>query len=303
MGYSGRYHAASLAAVFLALAIGILIGVGLGHNVVSGTTKNLEQSLKSDLSAARGRADDLQGQLNRHTEFEQQVFPALTGRVLAGDRIAVVALGDLPDDIKGDVEAVVGRDSPSGAALAEVAVVREPPDLAAMEAAAPKGSQGADVRQDRAALTAVAKRLGRALVVGGSSFKRFRSSMLDQVSGRPGGIDGVIVIRARPDNLEPHESAETDALESGLLAGLEDTRVIPVVGVERSDAEVSSIDFFTSSGVTASVDSVDLTSGRVALVYALNGSEGSYGIKPTADRLLPGLRHPRPPALAAGGVP
>jgi len=31
MGYSGRYHAASLAAVFIALAIGILIGVGLGH--------------------------------------------------------------------------------------------------------------------------------------------------------------------------------------------------------------------------------------------------------------------------------
>jgi hypothetical protein len=303
MGYSGRYHAASLAAVFLALAIGILIGVGLGHNVVSGTTKNLEQSLKSDLSAARGRADELQGQLNRHAEFEQQVFPALTGRVLAGDRIAVVALGDLPDDIKGDVEAVVGPDSPSGAALAEVAVVREPPDLAAMEAAAPKGSQGADVRQDRAALTAVAKRLGRSLVAGGSSFKRFRSSMLDQVSGRPGGIDGVIVIRARPDNLEPHESAEADALESGLLAGLEDTRVIPVVGVERSDAEASSIDFFTSAGVTASVDSVDLISGRVALVYALNGSEGNYGIKPTADRLLPGLRHPRPPAFAAGGVP
>ena len=47
MGYSGRYHAASLAAVFLALAIGILIGVGLGHNVVSGTTKNLEQSLEA----------------------------------------------------------------------------------------------------------------------------------------------------------------------------------------------------------------------------------------------------------------
>ena len=29
MGYSARYHAASLAAVFLALAVGILIGVGI----------------------------------------------------------------------------------------------------------------------------------------------------------------------------------------------------------------------------------------------------------------------------------
>jgi Copper transport outer membrane protein, MctB len=303
MGYSGRYHAASLAAVFLALAIGILIGVGLGHNVVSGTTKNLEQSLKSDLSAARGRADELQGELNRQAEFEQQVFPALAGMVLRGDRIAVIALGALPDDIKGDVEAVVGPDSPTGAALAEAAVVREPPDLAAVAAAAPKGSQGEDVGRDRAALGAVARRMGRSLIVGGPTFKRFRGAMLDQVSGRPGGIDGVIVIRAGPTNLNPHQAAETDALESGILTGLEGVSGIPVVGAERSDSDISSIDFFINAGVTATVDSVDLVSGRVGLVYALNGSQGNYGIKATADRLLPGLRHPRPPAFAAGSQP
>ncbi|HKH14897.1 MAG TPA: copper transporter [Solirubrobacterales bacterium] len=296
MGYSGRYHAASLAAVFLALAIGILIGVGLGDNIVSGTTKGLEQSLKSDLSAARGRADELQSQLNRHADFEEQAFPALTGNVLEDDRVAVVALGALPDDLKGDVQAVVGPDSPSGAKLAEVAVVREPPDLAAVAGAAPKGSEGRHVRRDRAALTAVAKRVGHALVVGGPTFKRFRGAMLDQVSGRPGGIDAVIVIRARPEDLEPHQAAETDALESGLLDALEGRGAIPVVGVERSDTDASSIGFFNSAGLTATVDSVDLISGRVALVYALNGSEGNYGIKATADRLLPGLRHPRPPA-------
>ena len=52
MGYSGRYHAASLAAVFVALAIGILIGVGLGHKVVSGTTKNLAQMWRNTAIAA-----------------------------------------------------------------------------------------------------------------------------------------------------------------------------------------------------------------------------------------------------------
>lgn len=303
MGYSGRYHAASLAAVFLALAIGILIGVGLGHNVVSGTRKGLEQSLKSDLAAARGRADDLQGQLNRHTEFEQEVYPALTGRVLEGDRLAVVALGGLPDDLKGDVQAVVGPDSPSGATLGEVAVVREPPNLGAVIAASPRGSQGSKVRRDRAALTAVARRLGQALVVGGPSYKRLRGAMLTQVSGHPGDIDGAIVIRHQPDDLKPRQAAATGALESGLLDGLELNGVVPVVGVERSDADPTQIGFFNTAGTTATVDSIDLISGRVALVYALNGSEGNYGIKPTADRLLPGLRHPRPPAFGAGGLP
>src|SRR5215208_1092985 len=303
MGYSGRYHAASLAAVFLALAIGILIGVGLGHSVVSGTRKGLEQSLKSDLAAARGRADDLQGQLNRHSEFEQEVYPALAGRVLEGDRIAVIALGGLRDDHKDDVQAVVGPDSPSGAALGEVAVVREPPNLAAIAGASPKRSQGSKVRRDRAALTAIARRMGEALVVGGTTYKRLRGAMLEQVSGRPGGIGAAIVVRDQPENLDPRQAAATGALESGLLDGLEANGVVPVVGVERSDADPSQIDFFNNAGVTATVDSIDLISGRVALVYALNGSEGTYGVKPSADRLLPGLRHPRAPVIGAGGAP
>jgi len=100
-----------------------------------------------------------------------------------------------------------------------------------------------------------------------------------------------------------HQAAETNALESGILTGLEGVSGIPVVGAERSDSDISSIDFFINAGVTATVDSVDLVSGRVGLVYALNGSQGNYGIKATADRLLPGLRHPRPPAFAAGSQP
>ena len=77
MGYSSRYHAASLAAVFLALAIGILIGVGLGGKVYKRARNDLEQSLKSDLAGSRTRADDLQGQLNQERDTLAQVYPAL----------------------------------------------------------------------------------------------------------------------------------------------------------------------------------------------------------------------------------
>ena len=80
------------------------------------------------------------------------------------------------------------------------------------------------------------------------------------------------------------------------IEGLEGDGRPPVVGVERSESETSEIGFFTDHGTTATVDSADLISGRVALVYALAGSKGNYGIKSSADRLLPGLRHPRPPA-------
>ena len=77
-----------------------------------------------------------------------------------------------------------------------------------------------------------------------------------------------------------------------MLAGLERGGHTPVVGVERSDTDPSSIGFFDSAETSATVDSIDYVSGQVALAYALAGAAGNYGVKATADRLLPALRHP-----------
>jgi hypothetical protein len=299
MGYSARYHAASLAAVFLALAIGILIGVGLGNKVYKGARNDLEQSLKSDLAGSRTRADDLQSQLNRERNFSAQIYPALVSNLLHGERIAVVALGAMPGDMKGDIESVVGADSPTGAQLSEVAVVKEPPDLHAIAGAVPGGTPARKVARDPGALSALARRAGRSLVTGGPLFDHLHDALLADVSGRPGGIDAVIVVRARPSDLGSGQSNATDSLEGGLLDGIEGAAGgVPVVGVERSDSDGSQIGFYDSAGLTATVDSIDLDSGRVALAYALAGAEGDYGIKASADRLLPALR--RPPALPIG---
>jgi hypothetical protein len=298
MGYSARYHAASLAAVFLALAIGILIGVGLGNKVYKSARNDLEQSLKSDLAGSRTRADDLQSQLNQERDFSAQIYPALVSNLLRGKRIAVVALGAMPEDMKGDIESVVGTDSPTGAQLSEVAVVKEPPDPHALAAAVPGGSPARKVVRDPAALAALARRAGRSLVTGGPLFDHVQDALLADVSGRPGGIDAVIVIRDRPSDLGSGQSDATDSLEGGLLDGIEGARGVPVVGVERSDSDGSQVAFFDSEGLTATVDSIDLDSGRVALAYALAGAEGDYGIKASADRLLPALR--RPPTVTIG---
>src|SRR6476661_9173502 len=96
MGYSARYHAFSLIPLFLALAIGILIGAEFGGDALTNTRKNLEQSLTGNLQDARERADELNGKLGRSDEFASRVYPALVRDRLAGRRIGVVALGDLP---------------------------------------------------------------------------------------------------------------------------------------------------------------------------------------------------------------
>jgi hypothetical protein len=136
------------------------------------------------------------------------------------------------------------------------------------------------------------------LVRGGPAFDRLSESLLVDVSGRPGGIDAVIVVRDRPSDLGAAKSDATDSLEEGLVDGIRRAGAIPVVGVERSDSDGSQIGFFTANGLSATVDSIDLTSGRLALAYALSGVEGDYGVKASADRLLPPLRRPPSPGVA-----
>ena len=146
MGYSGRYHAASLAAVFLALAIGILIGVGFGSDVVSGTAEDLEDSLSSDLDQAQRQSRRARGRARpARAEFGRLAYPALVDDRLRGREIAIVAFGDLDESTAADVRAALEQ---SGAKLSEIAVVREPaPADSALDAVREQLAQAALARR------------------------------------------------------------------------------------------------------------------------------------------------------------
>jgi hypothetical protein len=287
MGYSARYHATSLIAIFLSLAIGILIGAALGGDTLTDTRRNLERSLTGNLQDARDRADELSGELGRANEFADRVYPVLVRDQLDGRRIGLVALGDLPGDVSAAIEEALG---PTGARLVGVGVVREPVDLAALAGDLSK-TRFADIRRNPESQAAFGTGVGRQIVLGGTLLDRVRSHLFSRASGNFGALDGVIVVREPPQDMGPVQRAAAARLESALVTGIEGTRT-PAVGVESSTDETSSISFFQGSDLS-SVDDVDLTAGRLATVFALLGAEGSFGVKGSADRLLPDLLAPR----------
>jgi len=286
VGYSARYHAVSLVAVFLALAIGILIGAEFGGDALNNTRKNLEQSLTGNLQDARERVDELNGQLGRSDEFADRVYPALVRNRLAGRRIGVLAIGDLPGGTVTSIEDTLG---PTGARLVGIGVVREPADLNGLAGDLAK-TRFAQLRTDPEALTAFGAGVGRQLMRGGTLLERVRGHLFSRASGNFGGLDGVIVVRQVPEEMGPVQHANASALESGLMSGITGTRT-PAVGVETSTAEPSSVSFFNGNDL-ASVDDIETAAGRVATVFALLGAEGSFGVKGSADRLLPDLLPP-----------
>jgi hypothetical protein len=283
MGYSARYHATSLIAVFLSLAIGILIGAEFGGDALTNTRKNLEHSLVGNLQDARSKADELSGQLGRSNEFADRVYPVLAREQLEGKRIAIVALGGLPSEDTTAVEDALG---PTGAKLVGVGVVREPVDLNGLAGDLAK-TRFADVRRNPDTLTALGVGLGRQLVRGGTLPEVVRGHLFSRASGSFGALDGVIVVRSQPQDLGPVQKTTAGTFEAGLMSGITATRT-PAVGIETSTVEPSSISFFQANDLS-SVDDVEMTAGKLALVFGMLGAEGSFGVKSSADRLLPDL--------------
>jgi Copper transport outer membrane protein, MctB len=286
MGYSARYHATSLIAVFLALAIGILIGAEFGGDALTGTRKDLEHSLTGNLQDSRRRADQLSGELGRANEFSSRVYPALVRDRLRGRRIGLVAFGDLPGDVYGAIEAAL---APAGGRLVGVGVVREPIDTRGLAGDLAK-TRFARLAREPDLQTALGAGAGRQIVRGGSLLEPVRGHLFSRASGNFGRLDAVIVVRDQPRDMGPQQRAAVGRIELGILQGVAGTRT-PAVGVESTSTEPSSVSFFAGNDLS-SVDDVDLVAGRLATVFALLGAEGSFGVKGSADRLLPDLLEP-----------
>lgn len=278
-----RYHALSLVAVFLALAVGLLLGVAIGDSgLVSSAKQDIEDSLRGDVKASRAEAADLRSQVSQHEDYERQTFPDLVAGRLAGDQIGLIFLGDSDEQTIDDVRDAL---EPAGANLSWVGALREPPDVEQLGQRA-VGSPYSAMSIDPSLLSPFAHRMGVQLVQGGKLVSQERPALMQSFSGDLGVLDGVVVARApdRPDE-DDDQKGTTETLEDGIVSGLNRTDV-PVVGVEQLDTDPSQIGWYRDRGL-ASVDSVDQLSGRAALVFALAGADGAYGLKSSAEALLP----------------
>jgi Copper transport outer membrane protein, MctB len=270
-----RYHALSLVAVFLALGIGIVLGASLGDSVISQANKDVRSSLRNDVVTARQDARTAKAAVSNRDDFIQASFKRLAGGKLRGKRIAIVSLGPLPQDLESDVRAGV---KDAGGRVDSVARFDVNPDLLAI--GGKLGSHFQLLGTNPGQLRPLGRRLGRALASGRRPALKLESAFPDDFSGDYRGADAVVLYRA--DGKREDASERFDA---ALVEGLRDTG-LPVVGIERSDEDPSQIPFYVHADLST-VDDADQPAGRVALVLALDGANGNFGFKSTADAPLP----------------
>ena len=276
-----RYHALSLAAVFLALVVGLLLGIEIGdRGLVSSAEKKLRQSLRADVNRAREESQRLRDELAHRTDFENEVYPELVSGQLQDRRIGVVFVGGSSNRmVKLMRDGLVG----SGGRIVFVGVIREPLDLPGIAARA-QGTRYAAVDLGSDLIKPLGRRIGVQLTQGGRLVGRTRGKVFSSFSGTLGKLDGVVVVRD-PPKLKGDAARAAKLFEDGLVAGLT-SRTTPVVGVETTGTTPSQVNWYRDREL-ASVDDIDDIAGRLALVFTLAGADGAYGVKPTADALLP----------------
>lgn len=286
MGYSARYHAASLAAIFLALAIGILIGSQWGSDVLNNTRQDLESSLTSDLNNARAEIDDLNQREEWSNEFGGTVYPLLTADRLRNRKVGLIGLGPLPSNVTDSVESAL---APSGAELVAVGAIRQPPardDLAAEL----QDTRFRQLETNEEALVAYGRTVGRQLITGGRILNLTRSDLMSQPSGQFAGLDGLVIYRAETEDNDSDAQDIAEKLDRAIIEGASLTRA-RLVGIETTGTDPSTVGFLRDRNLTT-VDNLDQPAGKVSFIYALNGAEGAFGVKDGASRLLPELLNP-----------
>ncbi|MFQ5574156.1 MAG: copper transporter [Terriglobia bacterium] len=274
-----RYHLVSLVAVFLALALGVLLGTLVGgRGTLAERQDALIEGIQADIGKVQTENRTLQDQAKTDKSVTDAFFAALIKDQLAGRRVAFVSTAVIPPEIVSaltDVMSQAGAESvfirfreDFGRAVVKRKKVFEPFLDQNLPAEDPKN--------------AVLRRLvSEILASTDDGFTKALTTQKLAATSDPRLQADFVVFFAASDEKDlvlegVHGALIVDAEEVGLS----------VAAVELSTADVSHMVLYQKAGIST-VDNIETLTGQVALVHIIGGRFGNYGSKPSAVSPLP----------------
>jgi len=261
-----RYHLISLISVFLALAIGILLGVAMADRGV------VSDRMEAEITGIQRQFAQQQEEIGKQDEqiAEQQgmldgMSEVIVANSLQGVDVALVsgpyADADVAADVQSDLDA-------AGANIVKVESLDppEPTEITLLENTAPQ------------AMTSLEKRY--------TDFAREILGFTGEVQNTPDVVifvgGGELPAGAPPDTRDALRDAQTQMFEVWLVNG------VRVVAAEPLRAGHTEIALFKNVGIP-SVTNADEPAGRAALIEcaAAENCEGTYGTKESATDPFP----------------
>lgn len=278
-----RYHVASLAAVFLALVVGIVVGVGIsGRGIIDSSERQLLENqiadLRAQVDAGAKQSSELKTRQDEAEAFTAAVYQPLMANRLQGRKVTVLVVGPAG----GRTHKSVDRALSDASASESLRVLRVPADTDAIRRSL-QSHPGLAKATGKDWLPDLGRKLALELSAGGKTplWDLLSGQLLSEKQGRLRAADAIVVLRTASP-----QRGTTARLLDGLYHGL-GTVGVPAVGVETTDARPSAVAVWDRAGLS-SVDDIELPVGRLALATLLAGGEkGTYGLKQGVSALLP----------------
>jgi hypothetical protein len=301
-----RYHVVSLTAVFLALAIGLVVGTTALNGPVADSLKNQIAALSKDNSNKRDQINQDRKEINSNQDFATQVAPALLDGKLAGRRLLVVALPNTSDYID-RVESMLKI---AGATITAQVIVQDkffdpsmayelldlanqsPQPTIQMEGL-PLNSDGVETASAQLAL-GLLQRTGSQPAAGDVTalLTAYTKAGYIAVSDNAvGGAEGTIIISGEPatdaDAAKKSQSAVT------MAAQFSKNKPLVVAGVGTGDGNlISAVRGDPTLKAISTVDNAGTAQGQVATALAtaervVQDRAGQYGLAAGATSLVP----------------
>jgi len=290
-----RYHIYSLAAVFFALAVGIVIGAGFARGTSSSDAQrktlarysSAMNALKRDIQLASQDAAQKDKVARDSEEFCRAVLPMVAKNRLTWRNVAMVRTGDY-DDLVGPVKRALEL---AGAKVTSITEIDHSFDFTdtkrVVEALTLCGIvPPADSREVKEKLFRV---LANSVLNGG--YSQFPAKLeAAKVATFTGDYTRPTKLVVLVGGAISSKSDTGQSVDAPLISQLEQPGVT-VVGCESRIAGESYVETWEKMGI-ASVDNADSAIGQIALLFALTGENAKFGVKKTADRLLPQTLEP-----------
>lgn len=295
-----RYHVASLAAVFFALIIGILVGVALAsHGLGEGERDRLQEDLRradAQSDSLRAQVDALEGSGAANAAFVEKSYKVVMADRLKGARIAVLFVGSIDRDAQSAITAALGD---AGGEELRLRVLKVPINEQALAQRLREGRPFLRAYAGSNRLDDLGQAMGQEFVAGTDTplWNALETLIVERRAGPlPPPADGVVVVRD-----VAAQTGATARFLKGMYQGLRELGV-PVVGVEPTSGDGTAIEAYKKAGLST-VDDLDLPTGKLALVVLLGNPmlSGNFGTKnpPSDDGRLPNV--PTLPATTTGG--
>jgi hypothetical protein len=328
-----RYHLVSIVAVFLALAIGIVLGSTelQGHtlDVLQASSNSLKNQLSNQLNAVSAQRDGYQTQASAEDQFLQSAEPRLLSRLLQGDRVVIVtepgAQGSVVDGVK-QAATLAGA-----AVTGQVALQPKFNDISGTNQSSLSSIDSSVATTDGATLTAgadpqttyqqqAAQLIATAILAktpGQTGLTPTAAQTLLSAYAQAGYLTvspGTLTTPATLAVLVTPQAAPADGPDDPanqvLLAVAQEFASASAAtlvaggttGPAQSGSAMSALRSSSVSGQVSSIDNADTTLGQISVIDALavqlaGGKPNSYGISSDASAVSP-VPMPSPSATA-----